>query len=142
MQCIFLLPKPLCFAIGSPREPGTEAPMSSTVGARPNGTPGAKLSDSQAVSTQLRIASVVFRAIFILSLLVVTVRVSLPQNETLWTAYDSPGDLVRLILGFIVCAWLAVQVLITPKDAQAHRMWIYVGLAAIPFALICIVGTW
>lgn len=117
--------------------------MSSTqVGAGANRTPAAKLPGPQAASTRLRIASVVFRAVFIVSLLVVTVRVSLPQNETIWTAYDSPGDLVRLFLGFIVCAWLAVQLLVTPKDAQAHRMWIYLGLAAIPFALICIVGTW
>jgi hypothetical protein len=117
--------------------------MSSTqVGAGPNSTPAAKVSDPQAASTRLRIASLAFRAVFIVSLLVVTVRVSLPQNESIWTAYDSPGDLVRLFLGLIICAWLAVQLLITPKDAQAHRMWIYLGLAAIPFSLICMVGTW
>jgi hypothetical protein len=50
-----------------------------------------KLPDSQAVSTQLRIASVVFRVVFIVSLLVVTVRVSLPQNETIWTGMTAPA---------------------------------------------------
>jgi hypothetical protein len=129
------------------KEPGTEDPMSSThvgadQGALPNPAPRTELSDPERVSTRLRIASFVFRAVFIASLLVVTVRVSLPQNETIWTAYDSPGDLVRLFLGLMVCVWFAVQLLIMPKDAQSHRMWIYLGVAAIPFALICIVGTW
>lgn len=129
------------------KEPGIEDQMSSTQagadqGARSSRARRAELSNPQAASTRLRIASVVFRAVFIVSLLVVTVRVSLPQNESIWTAYDSPGDLVRLFLGFLVCMWLAIHLLITPKDAGAHRMWIYLGLAAIPFALICIVGTW
>jgi archaellum biogenesis protein FlaJ (TadC family) len=90
----------------------------------------------------LRIASTVLRVAFIALLLVVTVRVSMPQNETIWTAYDTPGDLVRMALGLVVCIWIAVQLFAAPKDAHGHRTWIYLGLVAVPFALICIIGTW
>lgn len=101
-----------------------------------------KVPASRTVPKRLWVASIVLRAVFIVSLVVVTLRVSLPQSETISTAYDTPGDLVRIILGLMVCVWLAVQLLAIPKDIQAHRMWIYLGLAAVPFALICIVGIW
>ena len=95
-----------------------------------------------AVPGRLRIASMVLRTIFILSLIVVTVHVSIPQNETIWTAYDTPGDLVRLLLGFAVCVWLAFQLFAVPKDVHAYRTWLYLGLVAVPFTLICIAGIW
>jgi hypothetical protein len=91
---------------------------------------------------RLRAVSIVLRTAFIVSLLMVTLRVSMPQNETLWTAYDTPGDLVRVLLGFVVCAWIAAQLFTMPKDAQAHRTWLYLGLAVVPFALICLVAIW
>jgi hypothetical protein len=59
--------------------------------------PEAKLSGD--VSHALRVAAIVLRTLFIVLLLVLTLRVSLPQSETIWTAYDTPADLVRLILG-------------------------------------------
>jgi hypothetical protein len=59
--------------------------------------PEAKLSGD--VSHALRVAAIVLRTLFIVLLLVLTFRVSLPQSETIWTAYDTPADLVRLILG-------------------------------------------
>jgi hypothetical protein len=55
--------------------------------------------------------------IHIVLLLVLTLRVSLPQSETIWTAYDTPADLVRLILGVGVCAWLVYQLFQVPHDA-------------------------
>jgi hypothetical protein len=51
------------------------------------------------VSQTLRVAAIVLRTLFIALLLVLTLRVSMPQSETIWTAYDTPADLVRLILG-------------------------------------------
>ena len=60
------------------------------------------------VSPGLRVLGNTLRVAFIVCLLVLTVRVSMPQNETLWTVYDTPGDLVRLALGFAVCVWVAI----------------------------------
>jgi hypothetical protein len=82
------------------------------------------------------------RAAFIFSLLGVTVRVSMPQNETIWTAYDTPADLVRLVLGFTVCCWVAVQLFKPPKDARGYRTWTYFGLVGVPFAVICLIAIW
>lgn len=94
------------------------------------------------VSPRLRIAAKVLRAIFICTLLVLTVRVSLPQNETIWTAYETPADLVRFLLGIALCIWLGAQLLSGPNDAQGYRTWLYLGLAAVPFAIICLIAVW
>lgn len=94
------------------------------------------------VSLSLRLAGTVLRIAFIALLLVVTVRVSLPQSETIWTAYDTPGDLVRLVLGFTACLWIAFQLFVGPKDAHSHRTWLYIGAAALPLAGICAIAIW
>ena len=57
----------------------------------------------QEVPTGLRIAGIVLRSVFLCTLLVLTVRVSLPQNESILSVYETLGDLVRVALGFIVC---------------------------------------
>jgi hypothetical protein len=90
----------------------------------------------------LRIAAIVLRTLFIALLLVLTLRVSLPQNETIWTAYDTPPDLVRLSLGILVCAWLLYQLFLVPKDAGSSRTWFYLGLVAVPFTLIVLFAIW
>jgi hypothetical protein len=90
----------------------------------------------------LRIAAIVLRTVFIVLLLVLTMRVSLPQNETIWTAYDTPADLVRVSLGIGVCAWLGYQLFIIPNDAESSRTWFYLGLVAVPFALIVLFVAW
>ena len=97
---------------------------------------------SSDLSPWLRMASNVLRALFILCLLAITLRVSMPQSETIWTAYDTPGDLVRMVLGLAVCVWLVVQFFTASMDAQHHRTWLYLGLAAVPFALICLIAVW
>lgn len=90
----------------------------------------------------LRVVSMALRLAFIAVLLAVTVHVSMPQNETIWTVYDTPGDLIRLALGLAVCLWIASQLFATPEDAHSHRTWLYLGLAAVPFVLICMVAIW
>ncbi len=94
------------------------------------------------VSSGLRVLGNTLRVAFIVCLLVLTVRVSMPQNETLWTVYDTPGDLVRLALGFAVCVWVAIQLFRPPKDANGYRMWSYFGLIGVPFAVICLFAIW
>jgi hypothetical protein len=94
------------------------------------------------LSPSLRIASNVLRALFIACLLAITLRVSMPQNETIWTFYDTPGDLIRIALGLAVCVWLVTHFFTAPPDTQRYRTWLYLGLAAVPFALICLIAVW
>jgi hypothetical protein len=94
------------------------------------------------LSPGLRIASNVLRALFIACLLAITLRVSMPQSETIWRAYDTPGDLIRIALGLAVCVWLVTHLFTAPPDTQRYRTWLYLGLAAVPFALICLIAVW
>jgi hypothetical protein len=90
----------------------------------------------------LRVAALLLRGAFILILVAVTLLVSMPQNETLWTISDTPLDVVRLLLGLAVIIWLVVQLFRTPQDAHAHRTWIFLGLVAIPIGVICLFAVW
>jgi hypothetical protein len=94
------------------------------------------------VPVWLQVSGAALRVVFITCLIVITLRVSMPQNETLWTLYDTPGDLVRVVLGLAVCAWIAVQLFKGPKDARSQRTFLYFGLAAVPFALLCMIAIW
>jgi hypothetical protein len=93
-------------------------------------------------SRRVRIAGMILRALFIGMLIVVTARVASPQTEHFWSAYETPGDLIRIGLGLSVCLWLAVHVFILPKDAEAYRTWLYLGLAVLPLAILCAVAIW
>ena len=90
----------------------------------------------------LRIASVALRTIFICILLVLALRVSMPQSETIWSAYETPADLVRMLLGFGLCVWFVILLFQGPRDPRGYRTWIYLGMAAVPFALICLYAVW
>jgi hypothetical protein len=103
--------------------------------------PDTKLPHSDIPAWQ-QFAGMTLRSIFLIALAVLTFRVALPQNETIETAYDTPNDLVRLILGLAVCVWLVVQLFRMPRDAGGFRNWLYIGMAAIPFALVCLYYTW
>jgi hypothetical protein len=113
-----------------------------TNGGPPERPPESGLPQPKRFPAWLRVASLGARALFIVCLLVLTVLVSLPQNETIWTVYDTPWDLVRLALGMAVCAGIVIQALRTPLDANGYRTWLYLGLAAVPFTLICIFAVW
>ncbi len=94
------------------------------------------------MASRLRIAATFLRVAFICLLIAATLRVSMPQSETIWTAYDTPLDLVRLALGVIVSVFLATQLFYGPKDAHGYRTWLYLGLAAVPIALVLLVAIW
>ena len=104
--------------------------------------PDRESADPKEISPRLRAAGIAFRAVFIACLVVLTVRVSMPQSEAIWTIYDTPWDLVRLALGIAVCVGIVVQVLRMPLDANGSRTWLYLGLAAVPFTLILIFAVW
>jgi hypothetical protein len=108
---------------------------------RQEAIPDAKMQVSE-IPVRLRIAGLILRALFIAALVVVTVRVSSPQSETIWSAYESPGDLIRLALGLLVCVWIIVQMFTAPKDPEGYRTWLYLGLVAVPFAIICAIAVW
>ena len=94
------------------------------------------------IPLRLRIAALVLRTVFIGLLVVLVARVSAPQVETIWSAHETPGDLIRLALGLITCIWLVVHIFMLPKDAKAYRTWIYLGLVAVPFTLLALVAIW
>jgi hypothetical protein len=104
--------------------------------------PERQISDEVIASGRLRKTAILLRTVFLVALVVVTIHVSLPQSSTIWTVWEAPGDLIRLALGFAVSFWLAIQIFVLPKDILAHRAWLYLGLAAVPFIMICIVAIW
>ncbi len=97
---------------------------------------------SATIPPAVRVAAVALRTAFICILILITLIVSMPQNETLWTIYDTPLDVVRLLLGLAVCVWLAIQLFKVPTDAAGYRTWMYLGICAIPFALVCLGYLW
>ena len=104
--------------------------------------PPAAMAPAPRMSTTLRIAAIFLRAVFIATLLVVTARVSIPQSESIWSAYETPGDLVRLALGLAVGIWILVHLFMLPKDPEAYRTWVVLGLIVAPFVLWVAIATW
>ena len=70
----------------------------------------------------MRILAIVLRALFIGALVAVTVRVSSPQSESLASVYETPGDLIRLALGFAVCLWIVIHMFMLPRTAEGYRI--------------------
>ena len=94
------------------------------------------------VPARLRIAAIFLYAVFIGILFALTMRVSSPQSESIWSVYETPGDLIRLALGFGVCLWILFHLFMLPKDAEGYRTWIYLGVIVIPFALALAFAVW
>jgi hypothetical protein len=46
------------------------------------------------------------------------------------------------VLGLLVCVWIIVHLFMLPKDPESYRTWVYLGLAAVPFAVICAIAVW
>jgi hypothetical protein len=87
-------------------------------------------------------AGVAVRTAFLIVLTVLTARVASPQIERLSSVYETPGDLVRVLMGIGVCAWFIVNLFILPKDAGAYRIWMYLGLALLPLSVLCAFVVW
>lgn len=100
-----------------------------------------ELPDAQ-ISRTVWLAGLAVRTIFIALLIIITARVASPQLEHIWSIWETPGDLVRVLLGFAVCVWLAVHVFIVPKDPAGYRTWLYLGLAILPLSILCAVVIW
>jgi hypothetical protein len=90
----------------------------------------------------MRLFGLILRTLFLIVVVTVTARVATPQNETLWSAYDTPSDLLRLVLGAIVCGFIAVQIFRHSRNPADMRKWVLIGLAVLPLALLCAVVIW
>lgn len=101
-----------------------------------------KKSPDLEVPAPLRIAATSLRTVFIVLLGIVTLRVTVAEPETLFSAYVKWGDLVRLALGLAVCVWLAMQLFKGPESVKGYWVWLYIGLVAVPFTLICLIAIW
>jgi hypothetical protein len=99
-------------------------------------------SSSRPPSFSLKLSGTIARTVFILLLAVLTARVASPQIESLNSLFETPDDLIRVVLGFAVCVWCVINLFILPKDAEAYRVWIYLGLAILPLSVLCTIVVW
>jgi hypothetical protein len=90
----------------------------------------------------LRILSLVLRALFIGALVALTVRVSSPQSESFASVHETPGDLIRLALGFAVCLWILIHLFMPPRTPEGYTTWIYLGLVVAPLAWAIVIMIW
>ena len=82
------------------------------------------------------------RSTFIVILIIITARVASPQVEHIWAIYETPGDLIRVLLGLVVCIWLVVHLFVLPRDAGAYRTWFYMGCVLVPLSILLGVVIW
>jgi len=85
---------------------------------------------------------VVIRTIFLIVLTILTARVASPQVERLRSLWETPGDLIRVLMGIGVCSWFIINLFILPKDPGAYRTWMYLGLAVVPLSVLCAFVVW
>lgn len=97
---------------------------------------------SRPPSFGLKLSGTIARTLFIILLVVLTARVASPQVEKFQSVLETPDDLIRVILGFAACIWCVINLFILPKDAEAYRTWIYLGLAILPLSVLCAVVVW
>jgi len=104
-------------------------------------TTNEKLPDAR-LPTTVWLAGLVVRTLFIGILIIITARVSSPQLEHISSLYETPSDLVRVALGFLVCAWLAANLFILPKDPGGYRTWAQLGPILLPLSLLGAYAVW
>jgi hypothetical protein len=97
---------------------------------------------SRPPSFKLKLSGTIARTLFILLLVVVTARVASPQVEKFESLLETPDDLVRVLVGIGVCFWCIVNLFILPKDAEAYRVWVYLGLAILPLSVLLAFVAW
>jgi len=97
---------------------------------------------STKIPTGLRVSAIILRALFVGALVAITVRVSTPQSETLWSAHETPGDLIRLALGLAVALWIVIHLFTIPKTVEAYKRWVCLGLVVAPVSLAAAVVIW
>ena len=94
------------------------------------------------VSHPLKVAAVMLRSLFLIALVVLLARVSLPQSENIWTIYDEPRDAVRLLLALVAGVWIVYHLFRLPTDARGYRTWAYMGILLVPLTLVVLFSVW
>jgi len=112
-----------------------------SAGPQQPGPPGVETAAST-VPMGLRILAIFLRTVFIGALVAVTIRVSSPQSETFRSVYETPGDLIRVALGFAVCLWIVIHLFVLPKTVEGYRTWVYLGLVLAPLAWAVVIIIW
>jgi hypothetical protein len=67
---------------------------------------------------------------------------AIAQSENLASVYESPGDLIRLALGFAVCLWIVSHLFMLPTTTEGYRTWIYLGIVVAPLAWAVAIVIW
>jgi hypothetical protein len=93
-------------------------------------------------SPRVKFAGMAIRALFLMVLIAITARAASPQIENIWSISETPGDFIRVVVGFIACAWFTAHIFIPPRDPGAYQTWLYLGPAILPLSVLCAVVVW
>ena len=105
--------------------------------------PAARTTKSETkIPAPIWIGGTAVRTVFLVLLTVLTARVASPQIENIWSVFETPGDLIRVALGLVVCLWLIANLFILPKDPGAYRTWLYLGVTVLPLCVLCAFVVW
>jgi hypothetical protein len=92
---------------------------------------------SSKVPIRLKLAGMLFRSLFLIVLIVVTARISLPETLNSGTlAHFALADFARMAIGITVCVFLFVQLFRRPIDDNGYKVWSYIGLALTSLLLL------
>ena len=94
------------------------------------------------LSSGVKFAGMVIRALFLIVLIAITARAASPQIENIWSIFETPSDLIRVVVGFVACAWFTAHIFIPPRDPGAYQTWLYLGPAILPLSMLCAVVVW
>jgi hypothetical protein len=78
---------------------------------QPNQAGKAKLTDAPP-TTLVWYGGILGRTLFLIVLILITAKVASPQIERLSSIYETPGDLIRVLMGVGVCGWF---IMASPK---------------------------
>jgi len=84
----------------------------------------------------------VIRGLFLMVLAVTTARAASPQIERISSIFETPSDLIRVVVGFLACTWFTAHIFIPPRDPDAYQTWLYLGPVLLPLSLLCAVVVW
>jgi hypothetical protein len=118
-----------------------ECAMSAETNLQPNQSNRARRPESWP-SRPVWFGGIAVRTLFLIVLTLITARVASPQMEHLTSIYETPGDLIRVLMGVGICSWFLVNLFILPKDPGAYRTWMYIGVAILPLSVLCAVVIW
>jgi hypothetical protein len=102
----------------------------------------AKESAAGKPSSRVKFAGMLIRALFLMVLIAITARAASPQIENIWSISETPSDFIRVVVGFVACAWFTAHIFIPPRDPGAYQTWLYLGPAILPLSVLCAVVVW